>query len=214
MATEPNKTNIGSVPLLEQTEARFQGAPRLLFIDAILLAFRLGKVFHEEQKAALIAAARAATDAISFLNALTNFGIPPYTEPHALLGKILSAPNSYRAKYPRVVCSRPQGETPESFLTSQFALYLAEPFLTAKQQKTFYDAYWWFVNNHKPFYLDKKKGRCIGLYATEPKDNESVVPRFEEYLYHLVHNKSVAVSKRFETFPADILMAMYREKFL
>ena len=44
-------------------------APDYMFIDCILLAYRLGRVRYPEQAKALMAAARTATDAISFATA-------------------------------------------------------------------------------------------------------------------------------------------------
>ena len=47
-----------------------------MWIDPLLLAYRLGHVRSDEEKTALLAAARAATDAIGYMTAVVNFGVP------------------------------------------------------------------------------------------------------------------------------------------
>ena len=60
-------------------------APDYLFIDAMLLAYRLGRVRYEAQKKALLAAMRAGEDSISFMQALENFGVGRRSELHAFI---------------------------------------------------------------------------------------------------------------------------------
>lgn len=188
-------------------------APDFVFIDTILIAYRLGRVRHEEQKAALLAAARAATDAVSFLSALENFGVGRRTELHRFAGEILASPARFRAQYPRVVGLRSEGQPAEPFLSNQYVLFLVEPVLTRKQQELFFDTYWWFVRNHEPYYFDPKRGRVIGAYATEPKDNASILTRFEDYLRRLASHSSQRVRSNFEGFPTDIVCAILQRAF-
>lgn len=192
----------------------FSAVPDFLFIDGILLAYRLGQIRYEEQKMALVAAARAATDAISFLSALENFGVGRQTQLHRFLGEYLSAPASYRARYPRVLGLRAEGEEAEPFLDNVYALSLPEAVLMPKQRQLFIDTYWWFVHNHQPEFFDIKKGRCIGAYASEPRDNASALARFEDYLARLVNHRTQTVRRRFEDFPADIVVAILKRAFL
>lgn len=191
-----------------------QTAPDFLFIDAILLAYRLGRVRYEEQKASLLAAARAATDAITFLAALENFGVGRRTQLYRFVGEILSAPASFRAQYPGMIGLRREGEAAESFLGNLRVLFLVEPVLTGKQQELFYEAYWWFVRNHQASFFDPKKGLVIGVYATEPKNNASTLPRFEDYLFRLVNHTTQRIRTRFENFPADIVCAILHRAFV
>lgn len=187
--------------------------PDILFIDTILFAYRLGHVRHKEQKVALLAATRAAKDAISFLTALENFGVGRQTELYRVVGEILSAPSFYRAQYPGMVGLRREGEAAASFLNNQYVLFLVEPVLDAKQRETFFGAYWWFVNNHQASYYDPRKGWIIGLYASEPQDNASTLLRFEAYLYRLANHKNKNVRDRYEGFPTDIVIAILRRAF-
>jgi len=187
--------------------------PDYQFIDAILFAYRLGYVRYDEQKAALLAAARVATDAISFMTALENFGVSRRSQLHSFVGKVLAAPGYYRAQYPQMLGLRREGEEVLSFLNNNFVLFVVEPVLTHKQQELFFDAYWWFVRNHNSSYYDPKKGPCIGTYATDPQDNASTILRFEKYLYGLVNHKTQKVAKLYEGFPADIVMAIYKRAF-
>ena len=189
-------------------------SPDFLFIDTILLAYRLGRVRHEEQKAALLAAARAATDAVSFLSALENFGVGRRTELHRFAGEILAAPLRFRAQYPRVVGLRADGQPAESFLGNQYALFLVEPVLTLKQQDLFFDTYWWFVHNHQTTFVHPGRGTVIGAYATEPRDNASTLPRFEDYLLRLTCHSTQRIRTRFEGFPADIVCAILKRAFM
>ena len=188
-------------------------APDYLFIDTMMLAYRLGRVRHEEQKNALMAAARAATDAITFLQALENFGVGRRTELYRFVGQILSAPAYYRAEYPGVLGLMPKGQQPEAFLGSLRALALVEGVLTSKQQQVFRETFWHFVRNHDASYLDPKKGMIIGAYATEPKDNAATVARFGDYLSRLRDHSSQSVRKRFEGFPVDIVVAILERAF-
>ena len=189
-------------------------SPDYLFIDVLLLAYRLGHVRHEEQRTALLAAARAAQDSMGYMIALENFGVGRQTQLHSFAGEFLAAPEYYRAQYPNILGFRGECEATESFLGSQRVLFLVEPVLTEKQQKLFFDTYWWFVHNHEASYYDKKKGYCLGIYATELKDNASVVARFESYLSRLVNHKTQRVRERYEGFPADIVMAVLKRSFL
>ena len=189
-------------------------APDFLFIDPLLLAYRLGHVRFEQQKEALLAAARAAKDAMSYLYAVENFGVGRGSQLFTFLGQVLSAITYYRNKYPDVLGLRPDGAEPESFLDNIRVLNLVEPVLKPEQNKHFYDAYWWFSNHHQPTFFDAKKGRSIGIYSTDPKDNASVVPRFEEYINNLINHKTQRVRARFEGFPLDIVMALLQRAFL
>ena len=192
----------------------FSAAPDFLYIDAILIAYRLGQVRHEEQKVALIAAARAAKSAISYLSALENFGVGRRTQLFSFLGEYFSAPASFRARYPRVLGLRPEGQAAEPFLNNLYALSLPEAVLTSKQKELFDEAYWWFVHNHQPMFFDPKKGQTIGSYATEPKDNASTLARFEDYISRLVNHPAQRIRQRFEAFPADIVVAILKRAFL
>lgn len=203
------------VPIIIKTydSMTAQTAPDFLFIDTVLLAYRLGRVRYDEQKIALIAAARAATDAVSFLTALENFGVGRRSQLYRFVGEILSTPASFRAQYPGALGLPWNGEPAESFLSNPRVLFLVEPVLTFKQQSLFYDTYWWFVHNHQASFYDPKKGQCIGKYATEPQDNASTLPRFEDYLFRLVNHTTQRIRTRFEGFPADIVCAILHRAF-
>lgn len=189
-------------------------APDFLFIDPLLLAYRLGHVRFEQQKEALLAAARAAKDAMSYMYAVENFGIGRGSQLFTFLGQVMSAITFYRRQYPTVLGLRNEGEEAESFLANIRVLNLVEPVLHPLQNKHFYDAYWWFSNNHQPTLFDAKKGRSIGIYSTDSKDNASVVPRFEEFISNQINHKSERVRARFEGFPLDIVMAILQRAFL
>lgn len=192
----------------------FFSVPDFLFIDGIMLAYRFGYIKHEEQKAALIAAARAAKDAVSYLNALENFGVGRRTQLHGYMAEYLSAPASFRARYPRVLGLRAEGQEAEPFLNNLYALSLPEAVLFFKQRQLFLDTYWWFVHNHEHFFVDPKKGRCIGAYASEPRDNASTLARYEDYMYSLQSHSSQRIRQRFEDFPTDIVVAILKRAFL
>lgn len=189
-------------------------APDYLFIDAILLAYHLGAVRYEEQKVALWSAARRATDAFSFLTAMDMSGVGRRTQLYSQIGKFLSSPTYYRAQYKQVLGLHGEGEEAESFLDNPRVLSLLEPVLTSKQQKLFYDAYWWFSHNHQPMFTDLKKGRHVGVYATDPKDNASVMERFEAYLNYLQNHKTQKIRQQFEDLPADVVLAILKRAFL
>lgn len=191
-----------------------QATPDYLFIDAILLAYRLGHVRQDPVKTALLAATRAASDAITFLTAAENFGISRRSELHRFLGEYLAAPAHFRALYPGALGLRREGQPAAALLGNQRALFLVEPVLTAKQQQLFYDAFWWFVHNYEPSFLDPKRGHCIGAYATEPRDNASVLANFNNYLSRLTDHSSQRTRERYESFPADIVMAILERAFL
>lgn len=190
------------------------GTIDFLFIDAALAAHRLGRVRGDEQRAALLAAARAATDAITFMTALENFGVGRRSDLHALVGQFLAAPAYYRARYPAVFGLRTAGAAPEPFLDNQRVLFLVEPVLSGKQQQLFFDTYWWFSHNHQAHFHDPGKGRCIGAYATEPRDNASILPRFEDYLRRLMQHSSVRIRQRFQGFPDDFVLPILQRAFL
>lgn len=188
-------------------------APDFLFIDTVLAAFRLGHVKNEEQKAALWAAARVATDAISFLTALENFGVGRRTDLHHFAAQVLANPAYYRTHYPRIIGLWFKGEPIESFLQSNRPLMLTPAVLTKKQQDLFFEVYWWFVHQHQPRFYDAKKGAQVGIYANEPQDNASTLARFEDYMYRLVNHKTARIRQRFEGFPADIVVAILKRTF-
>ena len=189
-------------------------APDFRFIDTILLAYRLGHVCHDEQKTAMIAAARTATDAITYLTSLEQLGVRRNSQLFRLVGEILSALAYYRTQYPLMLGLRSDGQEAQSFLNNQQALSLAEPVFTGRQQKLFFDTYWWFVHNYQDAFYDPKRGHCIGVYATEPRDNASVLANFEEYLSRLMNHPAQHIRARYEGFPADIVMAIFRRAFL
>ena len=197
-----------------QAESRFPAAPDFLYLDAITLAYHLGLSRNDSHKTALIAAARAASDAITFMNALMNFGIHHGSRLHHQISTFISAPTFYRERYHGIIGLPPHGDHEPSFFDSQKVLYYCEPFLTSEQRQTLYDDYWWFIHNHEAQYYDKKKGTVIGAYATEPRDNASMVTRFEEYLHHRVFHKTQRISKHYEHFPADIIVAVLRRTFV
>lgn len=191
----------------------FPPPPDMRYIDALLLAYRLGHVRTAEQKQALIAASRAATDALSFFTALENFGVMRGTKLHSFVGEVMASPAVYRSRYARVVGMSDGSTPPERFLWSQYPLALVEAVLSEGEYKLFYRVYWWFTHNHQAQWYDPKKGQCIGRYATEPQDNASTLPRFEDFLYRLVHHTSERVRSRFDGFPADIVMGILRRAF-
>ena len=199
---------------MSELQPRNTTAPDFLFIDVILLAYRLGYVRHPEQKVSLLSAARMATDAFSFLTAMEDVGIGRRSQLYGFAGKVLAAPAYYRAQYPKMLGLRREGEEAEGFLRNQLVLFLVEGVLTIKQQDVFYDAYWWFTHNHEPVFTDPKRGHCIGVYATDPQDNASTLERFEEFLLRQVNHKSKYIRERFEGFPADIVIAILRRAFL
>lgn len=199
---------------MSELQAKNPTAPDFVFIDVILLAYRLGYVQHPEQKVSLILAARTATDAISFLEAMENLGIGRRAQLYGFAGKVLAAPAYYRAQYPNVLGLRREGEEADSFLRNTHVLPLVEGVLTIRQQKSFYDAYWWFTQNHEPVFTDLKRGNCIGTYATDPQDNASTLERFEDFLLRQVNHKSKSIRERFEGFPVDIVIAILRRAFL
>ncbi|MBP3829516.1 MAG: hypothetical protein ILA06_04315 [Bacteroidaceae bacterium] len=189
-------------------------APDYVFVDTILLAYRLGLVRHGEQRDALTAAARTATDAISFLTTLDAHGIKRHSRLYTLVSEILAAPAYYRAQYPLMLGLRSEGQEAPSFLSGGQALSLPEPLFTAKQQKLFYETYWWFVRNYQDAFYDPKRGHCIGAYANDPKDNSSVLANFNDYLSRLMGHSSQQIRERYEGFPADIVMAILERAFL
>ena len=199
---------------MEQQQTVQQTTPDFLFIDAILLSYRLGRVRYEEQKVALLAAARAAKDAIGFMNALENFGVGRRSQLHRFIGEFLAAPSHFRTQYPSVLGLRRDGEKTESFLGNQRVLFFVEAVLTHKQQKVFYDTYWWFVHNHQTYYFDPQKGQMMGVYATVPQDNASTLARFETYILQLVQSQTKYVRLRYEGFPTDIVLAILKRAFL
>jgi len=189
-------------------------ALNLVYIDALLLAYRLGRIRHEEEKVAMIAAARTGGDSIGYMTALENFGVARRSRLYRFVGEIVASPAHYRSTYPNVCGLREEGRMPETFLGNLRVMYLVEPVLTAKQQKLFSDAYWWFVNNHQEAYHDVKKGRCLGVFANEPKDNASTLTRFGDYLGRLINHRNQSVRKLYEGFPADFVQAILERAFL
>ena len=187
---------------------------QLILIDVILLAYRLGYLKHDEELMAMLAAARAANDAMGFMAALENFGVGRRSKLFAFASKMLSAPAFHRTQYPLILGLRKEGEAAESFLGSQRVLFLVEALLTRKQRPLFAEDYWWFVHNHQAFYLDSKKGRTIGAYATAPQDNASVLARYEEHLMRLQNHSNKSVRERYETFPTDFILAILKRAFL
>lgn len=189
-------------------------APDLLYIDALLLAYRLGQMRSGELRAAMLAAARSAKDSLGFMTALENFGVGRHSQLHTFVGNFLAAPSYYRAQYPAVIGLRREDEEPEPFLSSRRVLFLVEAVLTKEQQQLFFDAYWWFVHNHQETYHDTKKGWMIGAYASQPQDNASTLARFEDYLLRLVNHRNLRMRQRFANFPVDILLTIFRRAFL
>ena len=188
-------------------------APDFLFIDTILLAYRLGRVSQDEQKTALIASARAAKDAISFLDALENFGVGRRSQLFSVVGKLLAAPSFYRIQYPSMIGLRTEGAPAEPFLNNPRVVFLVEPVLTSKQQSLFYSVYWDFVRHHEQTLFDAKNGNRIGLYATEAQDNDSTLPRFSDYLTRRVNQEQQRFGERYERFPTDIVVAILQRAF-
>ena len=187
--------------------------PSFEYIDVIMLAYRLGYVRYDEQKVAMIMAAREATDALTFMTALEKYGISSRTQLHKFAGKVLAAPAYYRSQYPLILGLRKEGQAAEPFLKNLRALQLVEGILTIKQYDLYSDAYWWFVHNHQPVFFDAKRGQCIGVYATDSQDNDSTLDRFDDYLQHLVNHKSKTIRERFEGFPADIVTVVLKRAF-
>lgn len=198
--------------IMEQAEPT--SAPDLVFVDAALLAYRLGHVQYAEQRTALLAAARVATDAISFMRVMEDSGVGRRSQLHDFVGKVLAAPAYYRAQYPLILGIRKDGEEAESFLKSKGVLPLVEGLLTIRQREAFYEAYWWFVHNHQPSFYDPRRGHCIGVWATDPQDNAATIARFDAYLQRLLNHKTQRVRERFYGFPADIVMAVLKRAFL
>ena len=187
--------------------------PDFDFIDTVLLAYRLGHVRYDEQKTALLAAARAAKDAITFLTALENFGVGRRTQLLRAVGEILSAISYYRAQYPQMVGLRREGEAPQPFLDNQYVMSLMDPLLMSKQQDAYYKVYWWFNHNYEEKYYEPKKGWVLGVYASEPRDNASVIHRFEENLLRLANHGNAKVRELYASFPIDMMVAVLRRAF-
>lgn len=184
------------------------------FLDAAVLAYRLGYIHQDETKQALLAAARAASDSLEYLTAITNFGVGRNTRLFTFLGKFLAAPAYYRAQFPQLFPSTGTSVPPVPFLNNPQVPPMLEPVLTAVQQQAFYDTYWWFVQNYQSTHVEAKKGTHIGLYATDPTDNASALARFEELLQRLVHHKTQRLRDRFEGFPLDIVLILLKRTFL
>ena len=195
-------------------QPRNSSAPDYAFIDVILLAYRLGRARYNEQKVALLAAAQVATDALTFLTALENFGVGPRTQLHRFVGEILSSLPYYRAQYPAVLGLHREDETIESFLNNPRALSLVEGVLTVPQQNLLRESYWWFVRNHQPMYVDPKRGNCMGLYSTEPQDNASALERFKDYLTRMQQHKNQRIRSSYEGLPVGIVLAILKRAFL
>lgn len=188
--------------------------PPFHLIDAIMLAYRLGYVRFDEQKQALLRAAKASTDTLSFMSEMEQFNLCKNNRLHQEMGRLLASISYYRKTNERSLGLRKEGMAPEPFLNNMYVMFLAEPVLTKKQQDTLYKVYWWFVHNHKPVFFHKQKGSCIGIYATEPQDNESTIRRFEDYIHRLEHHSTQRVRQPFEGFPTDIVLAILRRAFL
>lgn len=188
--------------------------PSFHVIDAIIMAYRLGYVRFDEQKQALLQAACASTDTISFMNVLETYGISKNNKLYHEMGRLLSSITYYRKMNERALGLRHTGSSPTPFLNNTYVIFLTEPVLTKKQQDTFYKAYWYFVHNHKPVFLHKQKGPCIGIYATEPQDNESTINRFVDYIYRLEHHSTQKIRQPFQDFPTEIVLAILRRAFL
>lgn len=189
-------------------------APDYAFIDVVMLAYRMGYVRCNEQRAALLAAAQVATDALTFITALENFGVGRRSQLHRFVGEVLTAPAYYRAQYPAILGLRRADEIAEPFLNNIRVLSLVEGVLTIEQQRLFRESYWWFVNNHQPVFVDPKRGNSTGLYATEPQDNASTFARFEEYMMSLQRHKNQRVREHYEVFPVMIVLAILKRAFL
>ncbi len=199
---------------MAEQPTKYDVEPNLLYIDVLMLAYRLGHVNYEEQKAAMLSASRVATDAISFLTELERLGVSRQSRLFGLAGQILSSPAYYRSKYALILGLRVEGTSAASFLGDQRVLSLVEGILTKKQQDLFFETYWWFVHNHRPVFYDQKHGHCIGIYATDPQDNISTLARFEDYMQHLVNHKSKRIRERFADFPTDIVFAILKRAYL
>ena len=146
--------------------------PDLLYIDVLLLSYRLGRVRHGEERAALLAAAQAAQDSIGFMQALENFGITHGSRLHHLVGQFLAAPSYYRNHYSTILGIPEEGTARESFLSNVKVLYLVEPVLTDKQQK----------------YLD----HLVQIKIALPSDGEQRLDPYQEYkCYPGIHKNNV-----------------------
>ena len=199
--------------IMNEEQTKCGVAPDFLYLDAIMLAYRLGQVRYQEQKQSLIAAARAANDPFSFLTALESFGIRRQSQLFRFVSKVIAAPAYYRSQYALALGIHREGEVAESFLNNQRVLSLVEAVLTSKQQTLFFETYWWFVHNHKQNFVDMKRGPQIGVYANEPRDNASTIERFEDYMFRLMNHKTKTVRTRFDGFPADIVLAILKRAF-
>ena len=187
----------------------------IMFVDAVMLAIRLGKMRYAEQREALLAAARAATSPLTFMSAIENFGIAHHTPLHQFLGQVMAAPEYFRDRYARVLGIPAADEQPQPFLNNIRAISLVEPLLSPKQCSQFREMYWWFTNNHNQRFFNARKGEIqIGAYATAPHDNASTLARFESYLRRLADSTNVAVRKRYEGFPFDIIISLENRTFL
>ena len=187
---------------------------RLILIDALLLAYRCGQLKSDEELAAMLASMRAANDAMTFLQALENFGVGRRSKLFSFVSKVLSAPAFYRAQYPIVLGLRQEGEAAEPFLRNQRVLFLVEALLTNKQRLLFSESYWWFVHNHEDSYYDPKKGWLMGIYATAQQDNASTLERFEEFLLRLQNHTNKRICERYESVPVDFILAVLKRAFL
>ncbi len=180
------------------------------FIDVILLSGRLGHIRNDEQRTALVAAVAEACDAPSFLHAIELRGISASTRLHRFAGEVLSALTHYRATYPRLLGL---GSGAEPVLDNLRVPALVEPLLTRPQVDTFTRTYWWFAGNHHAVFISPRKGRCIGAYATDSKDNASVIARLDAYLSFLAANRDARVRARFDGFPQAMVVAVLQRAF-
>ena len=186
----------------------FGTPPDFRFVDTMVIAYRKGLMRQDEQREAFIAAARAATDGLSFLSALANFGVNRHSELYALVEKIQAAPAYYQSTQKHLLGLRLEGVTPRPFLQDEKVLFLVEPVLNSTQFKLFEKTFWQFSDQHRPVVMKPNGQHSIGLYVNEPRDNASVLPRFAAYLDHLMHHASQREQEQFEGFPADIVMAL------
>ena len=166
----------------------FGTPPDFRFVDTMVIAYRKGLMRQDEQREAFIAAARAATDGLSFLSALANFGVNRHSVLYALVEKIQAAPAYYQSTQKHLLGLRLEGVTPRPFLPDEKVLL--------------------FSDQHRPVVMKPNGQHSIGLYVNEPRDNASVLPRFAAYLDHLMHHASQREQEQFEGFPADIVMAL------
>ncbi|MCR4993899.1 MAG: hypothetical protein K6A32_00725 [Bacteroidales bacterium] len=191
-----------------------QNSPDLLFIDTIMLSYRLGWLRYEAQRQAMLKVAREATDPITYMSALERYGIGRKSTLHHFVGQILAAPAHYRSMYASALGIRAKDKEVPPFLANPLVLFLMEPLLGDKLQKTFFEGYWWFVNNHQPTFHDVRRGHFIGIYATDAKDNASTLERFEEYLIRMMNHSNQRIRARYENFPIDMAMPILRRAFL